>query len=451
MKSKVWKSLCVLALALAGGSTAVAQTCAATAVKPFIKVGSTWMNTASASVAAGTAVALGPQPNSGGSWGPWSGCGSAGTAREQTLTAKASCTATTTYTNSCGTKTTQAFTLTVPGMRDLTSLQLSKLMGAGWNLGNSLEAIGGETAWGNPPATQALFNAVKAAGFKTVRIPLSWKQYADANDNISSTWMSRVTQVVNYARNAGLYAIINIHWDGGWMQPTYAAQATANARITKFWTQIANNFKGYDDTLLFAGTNEVMVTNDYGTPTVEYYTVQNGFNQTFVNAVRATGGGNLARHLVVQGFNTNIDHTVNFTTVPSDSATKRLMMEVHFYDPYDFTLNENSNIWQWGAAATDASATQTWANEAFVDAQFQKMKTRFVDAGIPVVLGEFGAIRRTEHAGAETYRISWARYVAPARPGRMAPFRSGGTPAPPAPITAWGCSTATLACRPIPA
>jgi endoglucanase len=412
VKSKLWTSLCLLALAAVGAPEAVAQTCTATAIKPYIKVGSgSWTNTASASIAAGTSFVMGPQPTSGGSWS-WSGCGSSGSAREQTLTAKASCTATATYTNSCGAKSTQAFTITVPGMRDLTSLQLSKLMGAGWNLGNTLEAIGGETAWGNPAANQALFNAIKAAGFKTVRIPVSWKQYADANDNISASWMSRVTQVVNYAKNAGLYTMINIHWDGGWMQPTYASQAMANARITKFWTQIANNFKGYDDTLLFAGTNEVMKDGDYGTPTVEYYTVQNGFNQAFVNAVRATGGGNLARHLIVQGFNTNIDHAVNFATIPSDSATKRLMMEVHFYDPYNFTLNENSTIWQWGAAATNASATETWANEAYVDAQFQKMKTRFVDAGIPVILGEFGVIRRTEYAGSDTYRTNWTRYVA---------------------------------------
>ena len=196
------------------------------------------------------------------------------------------------------------------GMRDLTSLQLSRLMGSGWNLGNSLEAIGGEAAWGNPATTQALLSAVKAAGFKTVRIPVSWKQYADANDVISTTWLARVAEVVGYAKNAGLYALINIHWDGGWMQPTFARQAEANARITKFWTQIADHFKGYDDTLLFAGTNEVMVDGDYGTPKAEYVTVQNGFNQAFVTAVRATGGNNAVRHLVVQGFNTNIDHTL---------------------------------------------------------------------------------------------------------------------------------------------
>jgi len=297
-------------------------------------------------------------------------------------------------------------------MRDLTSLQLSKLMGAGWNLGNSLEAIGGETAWGNPATTQTFLDAVKAAGFKTVRIPVSWKQYADASDVIGATWMARVTQVVDYAKNAGLFAVINIHWDGGWMQPTYAQQAMANARITKFWTQIANNFKAYDDTLLFAGTNEVMVEGDYGTPKAEYTTVQNGFNQAFVTAVRATGGNNAVRHLVVQGFNTNIDHTVNFAVMPTDTAKDRLMMEVHYYDPYNFTLNDKSAIWQWGAGATDPKATETWANEAYADAQFQKMKTKFVDKGIPIILGEFGAIRRTEYPGAEAYRLAWDRAIA---------------------------------------
>ena len=298
------------------------------------------------------------------------------------------------------------------GMRDLTSLQLSRLMGAGWNLGNSLEAIGGETAWGNSATTQALLTAVKAAGFKTVRIPVSWKQYADASDVIGATWLARVAEVVGYAKNAGLFAIINIHWDGGWMQPTFARQAEANARITKFWTQIANHFKAFDDTLLFAGTNEVMVEGDYGPPKPEYVTVQNGFNQAFVTAVRATGGNNVRRHLVVQGFNTNIDHTVNFAVMPTDPTQDRLMMEVHYYDPYDFTLNDKSKVWQWGAGATDPAATQTWADEAHADVQFQKMKAKFVDRGIPVILGEFGAIRRTEYPGAEAYRLAWDGAIA---------------------------------------
>lgn len=300
----------------------------------------------------------------------------------------------------------------ISGMRDLSSLQLSGLMGTGWNLGNALEAIGGETAWGNPATTQVLMTAVKAAGFKTVRIPVSWKQYADASDTIGAAWLARVAQVVGFAQKAGLYVMINIHWDGGWMQPTYAAQAMANARITRFWTQIANHFKAHDDTLLFAGTNEVMVEGDYGTPAAEYVAVQNGFNQQFVTAVRATGGNNAVRHLVVQGFNTNIDHTVGFAVMPSDAARDRLMMEVHYYDPYDFTLNEKSRIWQWGAGATDAGAKVAGFDEAWADAQFLKMKARFVDRGIPVILGEFGAIRRTEHPGAEAYRVAWNTHIA---------------------------------------
>jgi endoglucanase len=155
-----------------------------------------------------------------------------------------------------------------------------------------------------------------------------------------------------------------------------------------------------------------MVEGDYGTPKAEYVTVQNGFNQQFVNAVRATGGNNATRHLVVQGFNTNIDHTLAFAVMPTDTARDRLMMEVHYYDPYNFTLNEKSTIWQWGASTTDAKAREAGFDEAWADAQFQKMKTAYVDKGIPVILGEFSAIRRTEYAGAETYRLAWNRHVA---------------------------------------
>ena len=299
-----------------------------------------------------------------------------------------------------------------PRQHDLTSLQLSRRMGAGWNLGNSLEATGGETAWGNPPASQALFDAVAAAGFKTVRIPASWKQHADADDTIDPRWMARVAEVVDAARRAGLVVILNVHWDGGWLQPLRAREAAADARLARFWTQIATRFRDHDDLLLFAGTNEVMVEGDYGTPRPENVAVQNRFNQVFVDAVRATGGCNATRHLVVQAFNTNTHHAVNFATLPRDSTPDRLMMEVHYYDPYDFTINRDGKAWQWGAGATDPAATQPWADEAHVDAQFEKMKTRFVDRGVPVILGEFGAMRRTARPGAEAYALAWDRYVA---------------------------------------
>jgi len=324
---------------------------------------------------------------------------------------------------SCGSSGTTSTSTTAPvladtssgtssAMRNITSLELSKQMSPGWNLGNSLEATPDETAWGNAATTQALMDGVKAAGFKTVRIPAAWKAHADANDNIDPAWMARVKQVVDYARNAGLVVVVNVHWDGGWMQPTFAQQATANARLKKFWTQIGNAFNDYDDHLLFAGTNEVMVDGDYTKPTAEYCSVQKGFNQTFVDAVRATGGNNARRHLVVQAYNTGIDWAVDCNaTLPTDTVASRLFIEVHYYDPFDFTINDKSEIWQWGSIATDPSATETWANEPWVDAQFQKMKAGFVDKGVPVLLGEYAAMLRSDHDPAGTYRTYWDKVI----------------------------------------
>jgi endoglucanase len=305
-----------------------------------------------------------------------------------------------------------ASNVTVQGaMRNLTSIQLSQQMSPAWNVGNSLDASPNETNWGNPLVNQQLLNAVKAAGFKTVRLPVSWNQHADAEGNIDPTWMARVTEVVGYARNAGLYVVLNSHHEQSWLIPTYAHQAKANARLAKLWTQIADNFKNDDDYLLFAGTNEVMVAGDYGPPTAEYTAVQNGFNQVFVSTVRATGGNNAKRHLVVQGFNTNIDFTCNGFIKPTDPAPHRLFLEVHYYDPFNFALNDKGAIWQWGAIATDPALTDTWANEAHVDSQFQKLKARFVDAGMPVLMGEYGAILKSEVDPAGIYRTYWTKYV----------------------------------------
>jgi len=298
-------------------------------------------------------------------------------------------------------------------MRDITSVQLSQEMSPGINLGNTLEAIGGETAWGNPMTSQATMDGYQAAGFKSVRIPVAYTQYADAFNNISPSWLARVKQVVDYARNAGLYVVINIHWDGGWMNhPSYDQQAAINAKLTKFWTQIATTFKDYDDHLLFAGSNEVGMDAPWGTPvSAEWASVQNGFNQTFVNAVRATGGNNAKRHLVVQAYWTSIDYAVTINKVPTDTVANRLFMEVHYYDPFDFTINGDSKIWQWGSIAVDPQATETWANEPWVDAQFQKMKAGYVDQGVGVILGEFGAYQKPNYPGMSQYVNYWARYV----------------------------------------
>ena len=294
------------------------------------------------------------------------------------------------------------------GMSDYTAVELSALMGVGWNVGNSLDAVGGETAWGNPVINRELIDAVKAAGFNTVRIPVAWSNYIEEGDpdyRISNAGLERVEEVVNYVLENDMFAIINMHWDGGWMQPTYEEEEYVNDRLAKMWRQVAIYFRDYDYQLIFAGTNEVMVEGDYGTPTEEYYTVQNGFNQTFITTVRETGGKNSYRYLAVQGFNTNIDHTVNFAEIPEDPAEDRMFMEVHYYDPYEYTLDvSNDNVWQWGEIATDPSATAGWGNEDWLDNQFSKMYENFVSEGIGVILGEYGASYRANVPGAEAFR-----------------------------------------------
>lgn len=391
----------------------IGVSCKAAQLTPFASVDGVSSQTAAPVVNAGSSAKLSPQASIAGTWS-WSGCGTSGSAREQTITPAASCTATVTHTNSCGAKATQLFSVTVPGvMRDLTAMQLSKLITPGWNIGNTLDATPTETSWGNPLINQALLNGIKAAGFKSVRVPVTWGPHADANHNIDPAWMARVTQVVKYARNAGLYVIINVHHDGyELLETTYAAQATNNAHLAKLWTQIANNFKHHDDYLLFAGINEVGKSNTvWGQPKAqEWLDVVNGYNQVFVNTVRATGGNNAKRHLVVQGYETNIDIAYASAVLPTDTIANRLFFEVHYYDPYNFTINGDSSQWQWGAGSTDPSA-ETWANEAYTDAQFDKMKTRFIDKGVPVIVGEYGAYLKPAYPGMAPYRKAWATYV----------------------------------------
>ena len=300
------------------------------------------------------------------------------------------------------------------GMGNQSAIDFAKKFSRGWNLGNTLEAIGGETAWGNPLTTQRLIDSVKAAGFNTIRIPVAWSRFTDTSTyTINPVWLNRVEEVVNYALNNSMYVVMNEHWDNGWIQPTYAREAYVRNRLQIMWQQIALHFRDYDNHLLFAGTNEVMKEGDYGAPSVEYSTVQNGYNQLFVNTVRSTGGRNAYRYLVVQGFNTNIDYTVSFFDIPEDVADNRLMLEVHYYDPYNFTINSSSTLYVWGE---DAPGSETWANESWADSQFNKMKVNFIDNGIPVLLGEYCASARLDlgeenneiHAA---YRIYWMQYI----------------------------------------
>jgi len=275
-----------------------------------------------------------------------------------------------------------------------TATDVARQIKAGWNIGNSLEATGGETAWGNPMITQQLINGVKAAGFNAVRIPVAWDGHANQTTlTIDPVWMARVKQVVDLAIGSGMYVVLNIHWDGGWLEehPLFSFQTAVNTKQRAYWTQIANQFKTYNEHLLFAGTNETHA--DFGTPTTEHITVQQSYLQTFVDAVRATGGNNATRTLVVQTYNTNMWHGLDFFTMPRDTVANRLIVETHYYDPYDFTLNPSGSCLAWGAPFPTQGAC-TWAYESYVTDLFGRVRAKWIDQGIPVIIGEYGVATR---------------------------------------------------------
>lgn len=288
---------------------------------------------------------------------------------------------------------------------ELDAVDLMKNIKIGWNLGNSLEATGGETAWNNPATTLAMITKIREMGFNAVRIPCSWDQYLndETTYEIKATWLARVKEVVDYCIQNDLYAILNIHWDGGWLENDipngYNEEVNNKQRV--LWTQIATYFRDYDEHLLFAGCNEPNVEDEDDMATLLKY------EQTFVDAVRATGGKNVYRNLIVQGPSTDIDKTMQYmTALPVDETPNRLSVEVHYYSSWQFCGMENDESWGkafyfWGEGnkkyATGVYEGR-WDNvcgESYVQSQFQKLKERFTDQGIPVIIGEFAAIRRT--------------------------------------------------------
>lgn len=299
---------------------------------------------------------------------------------------------------------------------DLGQNQIVTAMGAGWNLGNQLESsINGtpsETNWGNPVINENLVKAVKNAGFKSIRIPVSYlnKIGSGSSYTIDSSWLDRIQQVVNMCVNNGLYAIINMHGDGynsidgGWLLCNSPDQDAIRAKYKACWKQIATRFKDYDEHLIFESMNEEF-DGTYNTPDKTYYSNINKLNQIFVNTVRQTGGNNDKRWLLVPGWNTDIGYTTgdygfvvpddNYLSSSIASGQKRIMISVHYYNPWDFCGNESSSITQWGPKATDSSKVAGYGDAANMDTLFHKLYTSFTSKGYPVIIGEYGAIDKS--------------------------------------------------------
>jgi endoglucanase len=314
---------------------------------------------------------------------------------------------------------------TPEGMTDLDALSYfrEKGLNIGWNLGNSLDAhrggVSGEAVWGNPRITRKIFDGVKKAGYKIVRIPITWMGHiGEAPDyHIDPDFLKRIAEVVGYAHEAGLKVIINLHHDGatesggkdlGWLSINKARQSEEGMRevtatFERVWVQIAKYFKNYGDYLFFESMNEIHDGNwGWGKEQDQrpQYEIVNQWNQVFVNAVRGTGGNNAGRFLVIPGYCTVPRHTTaDYYKLPRDSAAgvNKFIVTVHYYDPYEFCIAATRH--EWGSAADKRKADQ----------DFQAIADRFITGGqIPVIIGESGAVWQE---GCEAVRLEYLEYV----------------------------------------
>lgn len=291
-------------------------------------------------------------------------------------------------------------------MRNITSQQLVEDMTFGWNLGNTLDVCQAdrdgdgkinehveagekvdETLWGNPKATKELFTSLKKNGVNAVRIPVTWRDHMDSDGNIDREWMDRVQQVVDYAYSQGMYVIINVHHDGGG-DPKFGAwiieesQNDYNTFLKKYknvWKQIAERFKNYSDYLIFESMNEVGFDTLYNKNKADAYNLINKINQDFVDIIRATGGNNAKRHLLIAGYYTDIERTCDSLYKMPDDKAGRCILSVHYYTPWDFCTCDRKHTW-----GTNSEVRQ-------METLIGKMKKNFVDKGIPVIIGEYAA------------------------------------------------------------
>ncbi len=284
---------------------------------------------------------------------------------------------------------------------DISSMDLVADMKIGWNLGNTLDATGGigimsETAWGNPKTKPEMIDAILEAGFNVIRIPTTWDgHFGPAPEyKIHDIWLQRVKEVVDYAYEKGAYVILNTHHEE-WYMPTEENKEANGEQLAALWSQIAEYFKEYDERLIFEGLNEPRLrgTAKEWTGDNKASEVINYWEQLFVDAVRATGGNNTLRHLMITGYaaSSSRDNLAKIV-LPEDD---KLIISVHAYNPYNFALNAN------GTAKWDAEK-----DGKDLDYFINSLNDLFISKGIPVIIGEFGAVNKDNIEE----RVEWAGY-----------------------------------------
>ena len=291
---------------------------------------------------------------------------------------------------------------------EMSSIELTRVMGNGINLGNTMEAYGRgalgtnadvtayETFWGQPVTTQEMITGMKEAGFDSIRIPVAWTNmmaFETGDYTINPAYLDRVGEIIEYAYNADMYVILNDHWDGGWWgmfgSASMETREQAKELYIAMWTRIAQRYQDYDDHLIFESGNEELgfrlndtdIAADSGSLSeAECYETTNMINQLFVDTIRSTGGNNANRFLLIAGFGTDINCTVDDRFVmPTDTATDKLLVSVHYYDPSGYCIMDSVDRWGYRA------------EYEYMNTQLAKM-TKFTDAGYGVIIGEYGAL-----------------------------------------------------------
>lgn len=339
--------------------------------------------------------------------------------------------------------------------------QIRDAISVGWNLGNALEAFDGEavgleteTSWGNPKTTREMIRKVREAGFNAIRIPVRWYPHLSESEGIitiDSAWMTRVGQVVDWCIQENMIAIINTHHEL-WLEshPFYADSAEVLGRERQLWAQIARHFRDYDGRLLFAGTNEVHLPGQWGPATPEQGEMQNIFNQVFVNTVRASGGNNSERNLIVQTYYCAPVHNASLFVAPKDPSKDHLLVEIHLYEPSTYAMLGIEKY--WGAEYLEdimadgdivsipqaspeqikgylaAKRMNSETDEERMEKLFSEIEKSLSEWNLPIILGECGASRWSAFdAGKEERKALSRRYyyeylIRTARKSGMAPF-----------------------------
>ena len=299
---------------------------------------------------------------------------------------------------------TETFLPSVNGFRS--AAEIVSAIKVGWNLGNTLDSyntgksgLKTETGWGNMKTTSEMIQSVKKAGFNAVRVPVTWAEHTDG-DRIQKEWLDRVQEVVDYAYNENMFVILNMHHDDYiWFDPQASSYEEDSARLRSIWEQISERFGDYDDRLIFEGMNEprtVGSSMEWMGGTKEERKTVNKYARDFVKTVRASGGKNADRTLIVTSYAASADSVaLNDMSVPSG---KNIVFSVHYYAPWNF------------AEGNETVFTESGKGE--LDAKFSELKQKFIDKGIPVIIDEFGCVNAADAAirsSYYTYYISAAK------------------------------------------